>query len=194
MVRNYKEVLYDNETLETERLILRKFRKNDVADILEYGSDPETLKYLDWEGIETEGEAMESIVDYYWSNPGVYAICPKEEEKCIGCIDLRMDPDHEKAVPGYVLNRDYWGCGYMSEALDAVMALCFEKLELNRVESCYYAGNEGSGRVMEKCGMKFEGVSKQGRKIKGIFQDVVNYGVTKEDWISHKKSKIPLKT
>ena len=41
---------------------------------------------------------------------------------------------------------------------------------------------EGSGRVMEKCGMKLEGISKQGDKVKNVFRDVVNYGIVKEDW------------
>lgn len=182
MVSNVKEVLYDNEILERSRLVLRKFRKDDVADILEYGSDPETLVHLDWEGVKTEAEAMQGMVDYYWANPGIYAIELKESGKCIGCIDLRLELAHEKSSFGYVLNRAYWNRGYMSEALNAMLTLCFETLELNRVESCFYVGNEGSGRVMEKCGMKLEGVSKQERKIKGVFRDVVRYGMTKEDW------------
>ena len=53
MVHNYKEVLYDNEVLETNRLILRKFMKCDVHDILEYGSDPETLVSLKSVGFRT---------------------------------------------------------------------------------------------------------------------------------------------
>jgi ribosomal-protein-alanine N-acetyltransferase len=182
MVENYKEVLYDNEVLITERLILRKFTKNDVADILEYGSDSETLKYLDWSGVKTADEALKGIIDFYWSIPGIFAIEVKADKKCIGCIDLRINPEHEKSGFGYVLNRNYWNKGYMTEALTAVLNLCFEKLDLNRVESFHYAGNEGSGRVMEKCGMEFEGISKQEFKIKSVFRDVVRYGITKERW------------
>jgi len=48
MVENFKEILYDNERLETERLTLRKSTKDDALDILEYGSDANTVKYLDW--------------------------------------------------------------------------------------------------------------------------------------------------
>ena len=72
----------------------------------------------------------------------------------------------------------------MTEALSAVLRLCFEKLELNRVEATHYAGNEGSGRVMAKCGMELEGVGKQGEKIKGIFRDIVHYGITKTHWLN----------
>ena len=185
MVKNYNEILYDNETLETPRLTLRKFKKEDAADLLEYGSDSETLKWLIWEGISTIEDATAAIVNYYWPrSPGFFAIELKKTGKCIGTIDLRMKPESEKAGFGYVLNRNYWGCGYMTEALRAVLALAFEKLQLNRVESCHYVGNEGSGKVMSKCGMVKEGVGRQQEKIKGVFQDCVHYGITREDWLS----------
>lgn len=184
MVENYTEVLYDNETLSADLIILRRFKKTDAADVFEYGSDAETLKYLVWDGVETIGEALKAITEYYWSKPGIFAIELRENHKCIGCIDLRLEPEHEKASFGYVLNKLYWGKGYMTQALSALLSLCFEKLELNRVESTHYTGNEGSGKVMEKCGMKREGVGKQQVKIKGVFHDVVHYGITKEIWLN----------
>ena len=182
MVENYNEVLYDNETMVTKNLVLRKFLKEDAADVFEFGSDAETLEFLVWEGLKSVEEARAAIINYYWSRPGFFAIELQADQKCIGCIDLRIKAEHDKASFGYVLNRLYWGNGYMTESLSALLALCFEKLELNRVESTHYAGNEGSGRVMVKCGMEFEGVEKHKEKIKGIFRDVVQYGIIKERW------------
>jgi len=98
---------------------------------------------------------------------------------------LRLVPEHEKAGFGYALNRQYWGKGYMTEALSTLLKLCFEKLDLNRVESTHYIGNEGSGKVMIKCGMELEGVGKQEVKIKGIYHDVVHYGITKKLWLAN---------
>lgn len=184
VVGNYKEILFDNEVLLSEHILLRKFKKEDAKDVLEYGSDEETLKYLVWDGIKTLDEAKTAIVDYYWSRQGIFAIELKENKKCIGCIDLRLEPEHEKSSFGYVLNRQYWGKGYMTEALSALLWLCFEKLALNRVESTHYIGNGGSGKVMKKCGMEFEGIGIQEVKIKGIFHDVAHYGITKERWLS----------
>jgi len=183
MVENYNEVLYDNEVLETKRLILRRFIKNDASDILEYASDSETTKYLDWSGVETKEEALKGIYNYYWSKPGIFAIELAETRKCIGAIDLRLIPEHEKASFGYVLNRKYWNKGYMTEALSALLRLCFEKLELNRVESQHYVGNEGSGKVMSKCGMELEGIGIQETLTKGTFRDTVHYGLTKKHWL-----------
>jgi len=99
------------------------------------------------------------------------------------CIDVRVNPDHEKASFGYVLNRNYWNHGYMTEALEAILKLCFEDLELNRVEATHYVGNEASGKVIENCGMRQEGIALQEVKIKGKFHDVVHYGITKDQWI-----------
>ena len=185
MISNVKEVLYDNERIETERLILRKAKKSDANDMLEYASDEDTVKYLDWAGAKTLDELVKGIVDFHWSNPGIWAIELKEAHKCIGTIDVRIKPEHEKCEFGFVLNRNYWNKGYMTESLSTIIKLCFDRLELNRVEAFHYVGNEGSGRVMQKCGMIHEGVSEQGFKIKGVFRDVVRYGVTKEQWYSH---------
>jgi len=184
MVKNYKEVLYDNETFHTKNLILRKFKKEDAPDIFEYGSDSAVLEYLTWEGLKTIDDAKNSIADHYWSRPGIFAIELKSNKKCIGCIDFRINPAHEKAEFGYCLNKKYWGHGYMTEALHAVLELLFNKLEINRVEATYFTGNEGSGKVMAKCGMEFEGTGKAEMKIKNIFRDVVHYGITKERWFS----------
>lgn len=64
--------------------------------------------------------------------------------------------------------------------------LAFAKLKLNRVESTHYAGNETSGRVMQKCGMIYEGTGVKEVKIKGVFHDVVHYAILKDDWIRSK--------
>lgn len=182
MVKNWTELLYDNETLETERLCLRRFRKSDAEDVYTYASDAETLKYMIWPGVQSVEEARVSIVEYYWSRPGIFAIALKETDRCIGGIDLRMDPEHEKAGFGYVLNRQYWNRGYMTEALRALLSLCFDRLDLNRVEATHFCGNEGSGRVMQKSGMAFEGTAPQEIKVRGVFHDVAHYGITKALW------------
>ena len=71
----------------------------------------------------------------------------------------------------------------MTEALKLIIDFAFSKLGLNRIESTHYVGNEGSGRVMQKCGMIYEGKGLQEVKIKGTYYDVVHYGILREDWI-----------
>ncbi len=189
MKSNYNDIMRENPEIETNRLLLRKFDIKDKEAVLAYGSDEQTLKYLIWTGINKLAEA-ENVITVYYSRPGIYALELKEIHQCIGCIDIRIEPQHEKASFGYILNRDFWNHGYMTEALKAILELCFTKLELNRVEASHYVGNEGSGRVMQNSGMRFEGVSVQQVKIKGIFQDVVHYGITKSQWNEMPKFQI----
>ncbi|MCL2753443.1 MAG: GNAT family N-acetyltransferase [Defluviitaleaceae bacterium] len=188
MVKNYNEVLYAHENIKTDRLILRKAKPEDAADLLEYASDPEVTQTLIWAGLSTFEEAYASIFNHYWSAPGKWVIELKESGKMIGGIDIILKPSHSKASFGYALNRHFWGKGYMGEALDAIVKLCFEKLQLNRVEARHYTNNPASGRVMEKAGMKYEGTAKQAEMVKGKLQDVVFYGVTREDYKSETDS------
>lgn len=116
------------------------------------------------------------------SKDGFFAIELLETGHCIGCINLKVYPEHEKAVFGYVLNRKYWNQGYMTETLTAILNFGFKELELNRIEATHYSGNPASGKVMEKCGMKKEGYALQEVKIKGVFQDVVHYAVLRTQW------------
>jgi ribosomal-protein-alanine N-acetyltransferase len=184
----YKERIKD--ILIGERIVLRKFRKEDNQAVYEYGSDEETMKYLAWQGVQSIEEANQSIATYYMVTPGVYAIALKDTDVCIGAIDIRLIEEHDKAHFGYVLNRNYWKHGYMSEALSLVLEHCFKDIGLQRVESTHYKENIGSGRVMQKCGMQYEGLGRREVKIKGKYQDVVYYGILKEDFlVFHKVMK-----
>ena len=186
MVENYNEILHNNETIELKNIILRRFRGSDAEGVLEYGSDEETLKHLIWSGVKDIHEARTQIYNYLLSRSGIYAIELKENSKCVGCIDIRLNIEHERAGFAYMLNPRYWGRGIMSEALGGVLKLCFDELHLNRVEGGHFTGNEASGRVMEKCGMVNEGIAREVFKARGVFRDEVRYGITRDEWMRRK--------
>ena len=133
MHENYKEILYSIPTIECEGINLRRHILNDAESILEFASDEETLRYLDWDGVKTIEEARKSIYDYYWSAPFFYAIVTKDTDKCIGTIDIRPDVNNDKMQFGYLLSRAFWGRGYMTQALSAMLDICFNKLNVNKV-------------------------------------------------------------
>jgi ribosomal-protein-alanine N-acetyltransferase len=188
VVKNYNEVLYTNKRIETRRLVLRRIKPEDAEDILEYASDAKALEYQAWGGLSTLAEVQALIFDNYLPKLSniLWAIELKETGKMIGTFDLQPNPDHDCIGVGYMLNRRFWGSGYATEALSAMVALCFECLGVNRVGGIYYAGNEASGRVMEKVGMAYEGVSLQEVKIKGIYRDVVRYGIIRSAYFSRR--------
>ena len=189
MVKNFNEILYQNETMKTERLILRRFRPEDAADMLEYASCPETVKTLEWDGAQTLEEVKAAIFNFSLSRPGIWAIEIEENGKMIGAIDIRLKHAHDKASFGYVINSKFWGRGYMTEALEEVMKLCFTKLNLNRMEASHYCDNPASGRVMEKVGMFKEGQGKQNEIVKGVFKNLVFYGLCRSDYDEKLRNK-----
>ena len=74
---------------------------------------------------------------------------------------------------GYCMGQKWWGQGIMPEALGEVMAFLFDEVELNRVAACHDSNNPKSGRVMEKAGMKYEGVWRMaGKNNQGICDEV----------------------
>jgi len=182
-VVDYNEILKENSVLKSNRLILRPFTIDDIDNVLLYTSDNIVTKYLTWPSYTDISQAEKVVKEFYIGKEGVFAIELEAEKKCIGCIDLRLYSEHNKASFGYVLNREYWNKGYMTEALNIILDFSFSKLELNRVEATHYVGNEGSGRVMQKCGMKYEGTGIQEVIVKNIYQDVVHYAILRDEWL-----------
>lgn len=81
----------------------------------------------------------------------------------------------------YLLNRRFWGCGYMSEAIRALLRFGFDELELQRIFGHCDLDNPASARVMEKAGMAREGVLRQERWIKDQWRDVIVYAAIASD-------------
>jgi ribosomal-protein-alanine N-acetyltransferase len=189
-MKDYNKIIRANSTIESTRLILRPFSIKDVEDVFLYASDEIVTKYLTWPPHTDISQTKKIVKEFFMDKPGVFAIELKSERKCIGCIELRIYTEHDKASFGYVLNRKYWNKGYMTEALKRIIDFAFSKLGLNRIEATHYVGNEGSGRVMQKCGMIYEGTGLQEVKIKGVFHDVVHYAILRQDWETQMQEKI----
>ena len=161
--------------IETERLLLRRFAQEDARPAFEnWTNDGRVTEFLRWqphgEIAVTErvvGEWTESYRDekfYHW------AIVPKELGEPVGTISaVGIDDGTGTVHIGYCIGSRWWNKGYMSEALNAVISFFFREVKAKRVESQHHPDNIGSGRVMEKCGLAFERIVKDGdRSNKGI--------------------------
>ena len=151
------------KTLETERLILRRFTVEDAQPMFDnWASDPEVTKYLMWpthQSVDVSKSVLESWVPLY-SDEKYYqwAIALKDTGEPIGSIAVvNQNEQAEVAHIGYCIGRKWWHQGIMSEALKAVMEFLFDTVEYNRLESRHDPRNPNSGKVMQKCGMKYEG-------------------------------------
>ncbi|MBE6572810.1 MAG: GNAT family N-acetyltransferase [Ruminococcaceae bacterium] len=163
--------------IETERLILRHMRVSDASDMYEYACLPEVTRYLLWSPHESLGytrDFLSQIEEAYKKNEfHDFGIILKENRKFIGtCGFAELDMANFKGEVGYVLNPDYWGRGIACEAVNAVLRLGFDRMGLNRIEARYMLGNDRSRRVMERCGMQFEGIQRQAMFVKKGFCDI----------------------
>ena len=151
------------QRLETERLILRRFVIEDSAAMYKnWASDEEVSKYLMWpthSSPEISRGVTEDWVNSY-SDEKFYqwAIVPKDIGEPIGGISVvHMNEEVSMVHIGYCIGKTWWHKGITSEALKAVMDFLFDEVDVNRIESRHDPRNPNSGKVMKKCGMKYEG-------------------------------------
>lgn len=175
-------------TIYTERLTLRRISTDDAQDMYVYSRDPEVTRYLLWDAhtdIRHTARYLKAVQKYY--SKGLFydwALEEKESGRMIGtCGFSRLDADNRCGEIGYVLNRDFWGRGYAAEAARAVMDIGFNVLDLKRIEARFMADNAHSARVMEKLGMRFEGIKRAELYVKGKFRDIGYYSLLKEEYI-----------
>ena len=149
------------QRIETDRLILRRYKIEDAdAMYKNWASDSEVTKFLTWQSVDVSRSIIEDWLKEY-SDEKYYqwAIVLKDNgNEPIGDISVvHMNEDISMVHIGYCLGRAWWRRGIMSEALKAVTDFMFDTVEVNRVESRHDPMNPNSGKVMQKCGMKYEG-------------------------------------
>ena len=146
--------------LETERLRLRKIRREDAQRIFDcWASDPEVTKYLTWnphESVAVTEKVMELwLAEYEQPDCCRYGIELKETGELIGMIDVVRIVGGKPEI-GYCSGRAYWGNGYMTEALRAVCAALFDE-GYGTILIRAQRENIGSNRVIQKAGFTFTG-------------------------------------
>ena len=175
------------QTIETERLILRRFTVEDAQDMYDnWASDPEVTRFLTWpahSSVEVTKSLLSDWVTRYANGDYFNWVMEyKETHAAIGNISVvRLNEDTEAADMGYCMSRAYWGRGMMPEALKAVMDYLFDVVGLNRVAACHDVNNPKSGRVMDKVGMKREGVLRAAAKSNQGIYDIVYHSMIRKD-------------
>ena len=174
-------------TLETERLTLRRFTVDDAEDMYRnLCSDNRVNKFLTWDLHKSIDETIELMKTFEkrYENPARYcwAIVLKESNEVIGTIAAPTVKERIEAVEiTYAIAFPFWGKGITAEGLKAVMAYLFKEVGVNRIEAGHDLNNPNSGKVMEKVGMQKEGVLRQaGRNNQGLF-DLVMYSILRSD-------------
>lgn len=149
-----------NVVLKTERLILRPFTLEDLNDFYEYAKVDGVGQMAGWLPHQNI-EKSKQILDNFINEKKTFAIT--YNNKVIGSLGIELYD--EKKIPeynfqkgreiGFVLAKDYWGQGFMPEAVKAVIKYLFEGVKLDFITCEHFNDNLQSKRVQEKCGFKF---------------------------------------
>ncbi|PWW08641.1 RimJ/RimL family protein N-acetyltransferase [Paenibacillus cellulosilyticus] len=111
-----------------------------------------------------------------------FAVIRTEDGSFLGVVGLHLQQRHNAAEMGYWTGRPYWGNGYCTEAAARILQFAFEELGLNRVYAAAMTRNPGSYKVMEKLGMKHEGVLRSHIRKGDTYEDLVYYGMLRSEF------------
>lgn len=175
--------------IETPRLRLRKLT---IADVPLYysriGSSLEVTKYMLFSPHRDISESVASVEKalrrYGEGKCYRFCIALRDSNELIGIIEpLRFEEATGICSFAYMLAEDFWGRGYGTEALRAVLDFLFRDMEMVRVEADHMAENSASGAVMRKAGMNFLGILPGKYEKAGIQHDACLYAITREQWL-----------
>ena len=173
-------------TLMTKRLKLRGFSHGDIADVVRLAGDIEIARMTllvphPYETRDAEVWISSHEAAFNEGKSAEFAIT-LHDGTLIGAIAIVFSKQHERAEIGYWIGVPFWGKGYATEAASEIVRYGFEDRGQARLTAHHFAHNPASGRVIEKIGMKREGLFPKHVKKWGEFVDCVMYGMLREDW------------
>lgn len=185
--RNVAALLEALPDLETERLLLRQMTLDDAADMYEYGSDPEMTRFTSWETHRSIDDAraflQREVSGFEDQIGGSWGIVYNADGKFIGAIGFSLrQPGCQVQEIGFHIARGYWGQGLMTECARAVIRFSFENLGVNRIQATCEPENIASTRVLEKCGMSYEGTLRDWQYSRGRWLDMRMYSVLRREF------------
>jgi len=172
------------KTLETERLILRGWRLEDLDDLYEYAKSPDVGPNAGWTPHFSRDESLSALRSFI-EDDDRWAIVLKDNGKVIGAIRLYPDENRGKfsekksaRLINYVLSPDFWGKGYMTEAVKRVIRYALEETNTELLTAFHTPESIRSKRVIEKCGFEYEYTIEQGyQNYDGRLLDSVCYSI-----------------
>jgi RimJ/RimL family protein N-acetyltransferase len=173
--------------IETERLLLRRFRRDDAATLAEYRSDPDVARYQSWDAPFSLLRAETAVANFMASDPDKagwfqYAVERTADRVLIGDVAVHLHENLRQAEIGFTLAVAYQKQGYATEAVRAVLDRLFRVQGLHKVTGECDARNVASAGLMERLGFVREGLLRQQTFIKGEWTDDLIYGLLASEW------------
>ena len=176
------------ESITTERLVLRKFRYDDADKMLEYWISDSKIQSLYSEPVyETKEEVKELLGKYIdsYEKKDYYrwAITLKETDECIGQIAyfLVNNKNHFGEIE-YCIGSKFQKQGLGTEATKAVIRFGFNEINFNKVQICHKENNMPSKKVIQNCGLTYEGTLREFFYVDGEYIDRLYYSILKREF------------
>lgn len=174
---------------ETERLYLRRINEGDLKSFYNIMGNDNTMKYLGKTLTKTEIEyyIKEISQQHFNENEGEFTVVLKETDEVIGQFSIYIKDRDKRAEIAFMFNDKYWNKGYGYECANYIVNYLLNKLNMNKIVADCDISNKNTCRLLEKLGMKTEGVLKQHRFSKRTkkFYDVVMYSLLSQENKKH---------
>ncbi len=172
--------------LDSERLIYRDFKESDAQNLFEIRSDKRVMNYMDTfkhQSIDDAKALIDSINTSFEEKNGInWVVIEKSSEQFVGYFGFwRLMKDHCRAEVGYALSPDFWGKGYMTEAMNKMIGFGFNDLKLHSIEANVNPNNESSIKLLERSGFRKEAYFRENYLFNGEFIDSVIYSLLESD-------------
>lgn len=173
--------------IETKRLLLRDYVQEDLPVVHKLVEPSEIWQYQHWgpNSLEDTQKHIDMCISQQSENPRKsfeLSITDKATKEIDGAIGIRIRSNVNKAADlGYWIRLDKWGQGLATEATKAIIEFGFETLKMNRIWATASPENIGSLKVLEKSGMKREGLMKKDVLVRGQFRDSVLMAVLRKE-------------
>lgn len=176
------------KTIETERLILRRFEHGDIENVLNIWASKKEIQYMYSEPVYETLCEVDALLSKYikaYDDEDIYrwAIVEKKSMKCVGQIAFFLvDRKNNFAEFEYCIGTEYQNKGYMTEAVKAVIKFGFEKMELHKIQISTKEVNAPSRRVIEKCGFTYEGTLRDYFYMDGEYLDRLYFSMLEQEY------------
>lgn len=175
--------------LATTRLLLRPMSDADAVGLHPVFADPDVMRFVDYPVSRDIGDTVRRIE--LWTIPlpewhGTWTVRLAATDAIIGIVNFHhRETWNRRAEIGFVLARPYWGQGLMQEAMAALIAHCFNTLDMNRLEATIVPDNLGAIRLVLRLGFRCEGpILRERLLVGGQFRDVALYAMLKREWLA----------
>ena len=178
----------EKTNLESDLLLMRPLESTDAKDILRFATAPEIPANTFVPRPYTEDSAIEFLrqAREHWQHDEGYtfALIEKRPARFVGCMGIHPLWKHNRAEVGYWIGKPFWGRGLATEALRLLIEFGFDVLQLNRIEAGHFSHNPASGRVMQKAGMRPEGLRRGYLLHRETYKDALWYAILRDDYLA----------